>query len=142
MSFRSHSTSRKTIAAPNQKRQRWTGPWPWPGAVMMWSPRLQPPLIGVLDELQAGLRQRLLQLILGAEIFEAQVGALRLERAHGDALHRRDRPQALADLYPVAERADRHHNVESGLRIATHHRDAAPVLVELGVDFLGGIGKL
>src|ERR1700757_1103686 len=102
MSFRSHSTSRKTTAAATQKRQRATGAC----AVMACSPRLQSPSIGILGELQAGLSQRALQLVLGAEIFEVQIGAIRLERAHGDALHRRDRAQTLADLHPVAELAD------------------------------------
>src|SRR5271154_3207657 len=106
MSFRSHSTSRKTTAAATQKRQRADGTC----AVMACSPRLQPPLIGVLGELQAGLRQRALQLVLGAEIFEMQIGAIRLERAHGAALPRRDPPQPLAYLHPVAELADRHHD--------------------------------
>src|SRR5258708_13533314 len=137
MSFRSHSTSRKTTAAATQKRQRAPGTC----AVMTWSPRLQSPLIGILGELQARLGQRALQLVLGAEIFEMQIGAIRFERAHGDALDRRDRPQALAYLHPVAELADRHDDIEAGLRIAAHHGDIAPILVDLGVDLLGGVDE-
>src|ERR1700704_1313173 len=118
MSFNSHSSRTKTIPAATQKRQRVAGPISVMRACDARSPRLQAPLVGVLVERQAGLRQGALQLLGGAEIFQAQVGAIRLEAAHGDALDRRHSPQPLAHLHPVAKRANRHEDIESILRIA------------------------
>src|SRR3981189_1142402 len=112
MSFNSHRSRTKTIAAATQKRQRVAGPISIMRACDARSPRLQAPPVGVLVERQAGLRQSALQLLGGAEIFPAQARAIRLEAPHGDALDRRHSPQPLAHLHPVAACADRHEDIE------------------------------
>src|SRR5215212_5501621 len=97
MSFRSQRTSRKTAAAPNQKRQRLAGT----GSVITraprfaTSPRLQPPLIGVLVQPQASLGQGALQLIGAAVVLEMQLGTIGFQRAHDHTLDGRYRSQPL-----------------------------------------------
>src|SRR5947207_6479611 len=90
MSFSSQRSRTKTTAAAAQKRQRVAEAVPvMPQPRAARSPRLQSPLVGFLVERQAGRRQGALQLLGRAEIFQAQLGAVRLEGAHRHVLDRR-----------------------------------------------------